>query len=130
MSQILLLEPDKLLAMTFFKALRTAGHNVQICHSAQSAVLCADEIKPDLIVMELQLVSHGGIEFLYEFRSYVDWQNIPLIILTNVPSSEFANSQNVLQNELNVSAYFYKPKTTLKKLLQSIEDLTSLTIKA
>ena len=130
MSQILLLEPDKLLAKTYLEALQTAGHTVQVCHTAQSAILNADEVMPDIIVMELQLVSHGGIEFLYEFRSYLDWQKIPVIILTNVPSDEFKNSRDVLQNEMNVEMYLYKPQTSLKKILESIKELTSSKIEA
>jgi CheY-like chemotaxis protein len=80
--------------------------------------------------MELQLVSHGGIELLYEFRSYLDWQKIPVIILTNVPSDEFKNSRDVLQNEMNVEMYLYKPQTSLKKILESIKELTSSKIEA
>jgi DNA-binding response OmpR family regulator len=129
MSQILLLEPDKLLAKTYRESLEMDGHLVKVCHSAQTAILSADEVKPNIVVMELQLVSHGGIEFLYEFRSYTDWQSIPIIILTNVPPTEFNDSQQVLQNQLNVDMYLYKPQTSLKKLLQSINDLTYAKIK-
>ena len=125
MSQILLIEPDRLLAKTYVEAFKSVGHSVKVCHSAQSAIMCADEIKPSIVVMELQLVSHGGIEFLYEFRSYLDWQNVPIIILTNVPLIEFADSQQLLRNELKVETYLYKPQTSLKKLLQSIKELTA-----
>lgn len=130
MSQILLIEPDRLLAKTYIEALKTDGHIIKVCHSAQSAIMCADEIKPDIVVMELQLVSHGGIEFLYEFRTYIDWQCVPVIILTNVPPIEFADSQQLLRNELNVETYLYKPQTSLKKLLQSIREFTPEKIKA
>ena len=130
MSQILLLEPDRLLAKTYLEALQIVGHTVQICYTAQSAILGADEVTPDIIVMELQLISHGGIEFLYEFRSYQDWQHIPIIILTNVPPDEFRNCQDVLRNEMNVETYLYKPQTSLKKLLESIKELTTPKIEA
>ena len=128
MSQILLLEPDRLLSKTYLDALKSVGHKVQVCHSAQFAIMCADEIKPNVVIMELQLVSHGGIEFLYEFRSYIDWQKIPIIILTNVPTIEFSDSQQLLEDELKVEMYLYKPHTNLNKLLQSINELTSAKI--
>ena len=82
---------------------------------------------PDIVIVELQLVDHSGIEFLYEFRSYVDWQQIPVIILTNVPESEFAGSQSLLRDDLNVQAYLYKPLTSLQKLIQFVDDLTQVT---
>lgn len=127
MSQILLLEPDKILAKTYSTVLETAGHVVRHCVSAQTAVVLADDMHPDIVIVELQLVDHSGIEFLYEFRSYVDWQQIPVIILTNVPESEFAGSQSLLRDDLNVQAYLYKPLTSLQKLIQFVDDLTQVT---
>lgn len=72
--------------------------------------------------MELQLVGHSGIEFLYEFRSYPDWQNVPLIIHTHVPPSEFAGARDLLMKELGAHTYLYKPHTSLKKLLGTIRE--------
>jgi two-component system response regulator ChvI len=129
MSQILLLEPDKILAKTYSMALESAGHVVRHCVSAQTAIVLADDIHPDIVIVELQLVDHSGIEFLYEFRSYTDWQHIPVIILTNVPETEFSGSLSLLRNDLNVQAYLYKPLTNLQKLIQCVEDLTQVTIK-
>jgi DNA-binding response OmpR family regulator len=118
--KILLIEPDKLLASTYRQALETAGHTVVMCASAQSAVFAADEQKPDVVIMELQLIGHSGLEFLYEFRSYSEWQAIPVVINTTVPAGEFSGSWEVLKKHLGVQAYHYKPLTSLHKLLRSI----------
>lgn len=122
MARILLIEPDRTLAKTYYAALQTAGHTVVVCSSAQAGIMAADKSKPDLVILELQLVGHSGIEFLYEFRSYADWQNIPLIVHTHVPPSEFAGARNLLMRELGVSSYLYKPQTTLQKLIRSVVD--------
>jgi two-component system phosphate regulon response regulator PhoB len=73
MANILLIEPDRLLAEIYQRALSSEGHNVVVCAGAQSAILSADQSTPDLVILELQLVEHSGIEFLYEFRSYSEW---------------------------------------------------------
>lgn len=104
-------------------ALEASGHVVDACTSAQAAIIAADERKPDIVVMEMQLVAHSGVEFLYEFRSYADWQPTPLIILTHVPASEFTGSRDLLRQELGVRTYLYKPQTSLKKLISSVNDL-------
>lgn len=122
MAQILLLEPDRALARTYFEALTHDGHTVQVCTTAQNAIFCADEIKPDIVILELQLVAHSGIEFLYEFRSYPDWQDIPVIVATNVPASEFVGSWKLLRDNLVVSRYLYKPLTSLKNLLRTVNE--------
>jgi DNA-binding response OmpR family regulator len=122
MANVLLIEPNRLLAKTYLQALETAGHTVQVCATAQTGVFCADDTLPDVVVMELQLVGHSGIEFLYEFRSYKDWQEVPVIIATSVPAGEFTGSWQILKKELGVAAYFYKPLLSLKTLLRAVDD--------
>jgi len=121
--KIILLEPDKVLADTYRQALMQAGHKVVMCASAQAAIFAADELKPDLVIMELQLTGHSGIEFLYEFRSYDDWATLPVLVLTNVPAGEFTGSWDLLRDQLGVSGYHYKPITTLRTLLRSVNTL-------
>lgn len=123
MSHILLIEPDALLGRTYTGALEAAGHTVHVCALAQSAISAADERRPDIIILEMQLVGHSGAEFLYEFRSYADWQDIPLVILTYVPPMEFADSRQLLYDELGVSTYLYKPQTSLRTLLRTMQEL-------
>lgn len=122
MARILLIEPDRLLAGSYAQALQLAGHQVNAASSAQAAILTADAVTPDLVILELQLVEHSGIEFLYEFRSYPDWQNIPVLIQTQVPQSEFAGSWQLLQKELGVQAYLYKPRTSLRQLVSAARE--------
>jgi DNA-binding response OmpR family regulator len=120
MARVLLIEPDRVLARIYGEYLRQAGHQTLIAATAQSAIHAADDVQPDIVVLEIQLVAHSGIEFLYEFRSYTDWQNIPVIVLSNVPPAEFNQSAEMLRHELGVQSYRYKPHTSLKQLLQSI----------
>lgn len=121
MAEILLIEPDRLLAESYVQALQAAGHEVNAASSAQAAVLAADAIRPDLVILELQLVEHSGIEFLYEFRSYPDWQEVPVLIHTQVPAAEFNDSWELLRGELGVREYLYKPHTSLKRLTASVD---------
>ena len=129
MAHILLIEPDRMLADTYKRGLEASGNSVVMCASAQSAVFAADEITPDLVIMELQLIGHSGIEFLYEFRSYSEWQNIPVIVHTQVPPSEFSDSWTILKDTLRIEEYLYKPITTFSALSHSVRNcLTPLTV--
>ena len=121
MANVLLIEPDRILAETYAQAILSAGHKVAVAPGAQSGILVADRLQPDIVVLELQLVEHSGIEFLYEFRSYPDWQAVPVIIQTQVPPREFNASTELLRNELGVREYLYKPHTDLRQLLKAID---------
>lgn len=126
--QVLIIEPDSILANIYRDACVAAGHAVLICASAQSAIHAADTIKPDVVVMELQLIEHSGIEFLYEFRSYPDWQDIPVLVHSSVPPAEFAGASGLLHGQLGVRGYYYKPLTSLRTLLGAIDALAAVTI--
>lgn len=128
MAQILLIEPDSLLAATYSQALVGDGHEVMACAGAQSAIMAADQTTPGIVVLELQLIEHSGIEFLYEFRSYPEWQAIPVVVQTGVPAGEFADNWQLLKRELGVKAYLYKPQTSLHQLLISVRDQLSVTV--
>lgn len=120
-----MLEPDVVLARTYREVLEQAGHEVCVCREAQEAVFCVDDAIPAVILLELQLVGHSGIEFLYELRSYADWRAIPVVILSNVPPHEFNNNAALLRQTLGVSEYCYKPQTSLATMLSLTNRLVA-----
>ena len=119
---ILLIEPDKKLAGTYKAALEQQAHNVQLAAHAQDAVHQADTQRPNLILLELQLAKHNGIEFLHEFRSYPEWQDIPVILLTMVPPSSLNITEEIMQS-FGIVRCLYKPATSLKQLLEAVEEV-------
>jgi DNA-binding response OmpR family regulator len=120
MTRILLLEPDKLLAKTYRQALLHAGYEVLHATSGQDAIDIADEHTPDLIILELQLPAHNGLEFLYEFRSYGEWQRIPILVNTVIPQQHLGFVNDIIHNELGVQEWYYKPQTNLQTLLRGV----------
>ncbi len=125
MADILMLEPDRLLAMTYRAAFEHEGHTVRQVVSAQEGVFAVDEAVPDVILVELQLIAHSGIEFLYELRSYSEWQRIPILIHSCIPPCEFEDSMSLLRDMLGVCGYLYKPHTTLQTLLRSVREVAA-----
>lgn len=123
--QVLLVEPDVVLAKLYRQAFEDSGWQVSWAPGAQAAVDAADDARPDVVVLELQLVEHSGIEFLYEFRSYLEWQTIPVIAHTLVPPTAFADL-SVLVHELGVSTYHYKPNTNIAQLMSSIHECATI----
>lgn len=120
MSRILLIEPNRILAKQYWTVLEQAGHEVIICLNGQMGIGAADEQTPDLVILELQLKKHNGIEFLYEFRSYPEWQNVPVIAHTMVSEDKLAGA-SVLPL-LGLSNYIYKPVSNLQKLVQAVDE--------
>jgi DNA-binding response OmpR family regulator len=127
MPRILLIEPDAVLAAVCGRLFSARGFTVDSTASAQTAVHLADEHQPDVVVLELQLPGHNGIEFLYEFRSYYEWIKVPVIIHSFVPPGELA-ANTALYNELGVRTYLYKPTTSLAKLMSNVTSLAGAAV--
>lgn len=118
---ILLIEPDTKLAGTYKTALEQQGCSVQWAAHAQDAVHSADDSKPELVILELQLAAHNGIEFLYEFRSYPEWQRIPVVLLTMVTPQSLQITHEML-NTFGIVDVLYKPATNLKQLIDAVNE--------
>ena len=88
MKSIVLIEPDSMLADLYAKGLNQ-HFDVAIASDAQSAIDVMDAKKPALLIMDVMLGRNNGIEVLHEIKSYGDWMDIPIIILTNVDLDGF-----------------------------------------
>jgi CheY-like chemotaxis protein len=126
MSFILLIEPNIVLARTYQLALESAGHKVRLSRDAQSALQVLDDATPQLIIIEAQLTGHSGFELIYEIRSYPEWQDIPIILHTLVPSSKLDDSKSAL-GSLGIVKYLYKPQTKLSQLIDAAQDSLLIT---
>jgi DNA-binding response OmpR family regulator len=120
--RILLVEPDRHLARTYQALLEGRGHTVHWAAHAQDAVELADMHVPDLVVLELQLAGHNGIEFLYEFRSYAEWSHVPVVLLTVVGPQALGMTDDMMQ-QLGIVRCLYKPATTLRQLTRTIDEV-------
>lgn len=121
---VLLIEPNTVLAASYVAALEAAQHTVVHARTAQQAVMAADKKAPELVILELQMARHNGIEFLYEFKSYVEWQHIPVVVLTVLPPAEL-KKLTVLGRELGVSAVLGKSTSSLADLCAVVETVSS-----
>ena len=116
MSRILLIESDQILGENIQKMLDKAGHDVDWQVNPQEAMDSANLATPELIILDLLLADHSGVEFLYELRSYPEWQRIPVIVFSGVSAEEF-NAANIGFKELDIMAYHYKLTSSVDKLI-------------
>lgn len=122
MANILLIESDIVLANTYGQALRRAGHDVMWCITAHQGILGADDTTPDLVIVEPQLAEHGGIEFLYEFRSYPEWDDIPVVVFSRLPVDEVALTRASM-DDLGIVAFWHKSRYSLARFVHDTEAL-------
>lgn len=122
MARILLIEPDRIMAVNFKKVLKRAGHTVDWHVDAQTAIDSTDQVLPNIIVLDLFIAGHSGVEFLYEFRSYPEWQDVPIIIYSSV-SAQDIQLEGLGFSQLGITAYRYKSVTAISELARSIDQV-------
>lgn len=127
MSHILLIEPNTLLAKAYTQALQHAGHSVAHVVGAQAAVDAADKQLPDVVIAELHLPGHSGIEFLHEFRSYAEWFHVPVILNTTLTAAQIAPAIDALYRDLGIREVLYKPRTSLQDLVRVARQYVAAT---
>lgn len=118
---VLLIEPDRLTGRLYQQALERAGWHADLAHSAQEAILSADAITPDVVVMEADLAGHSAAAFLYEFRSYIDWRDVPVILHTSVAPTRLEPFAEALR-QLGVRDILYKPQQRLQMLINRVSE--------
>lgn len=110
------------LAQAYTRAMQQQGHTTAHAFAAQQALDEANQKKPDVVVLELQLPGPNGVAFLQEFRSYLDWSNIPVVVHSYaLPNSQQA-VHDALKQQLGVVKWLYKPQTTLSQLQLVLES--------
>ena len=123
MAYVLLIEPNTLLAKTYTQAMHHEGHMVVHATGAQAGIAWADKRTPDIVILELQLPVHNGVEFLQEFRSYPEWKHVPVIVHTAIPLLHFSDGgRDALSRDMGVETIVYKPRTSLKDLLSLVRQ--------
>ncbi len=122
---ILLVEPDAITARVVCERFSQEGYQVELARSGQEAIDVLERITVDAIVLEPQLGVHNGVEFLYELRSYADWQHIPVIVWTM--NSVLAQRRfSKAWRELGLDYVLYKPDVSLASLARKTSELLAV----
>ena len=120
MQRILILDQDKLYVRSITSQLIKNGYSVDVAFNAQSAIAKIDKVEPDLILCEVLLTGHNGLEFMHELRSYPEWQDIPLIVLSRIDKSDIQITKKNMM-DYGIIDVWYKPEVSMQSLLEKIE---------
>jgi DNA-binding response OmpR family regulator len=82
--KILLVEDSRTLRLTNERALAKAGYEVISAEDGESALRCAKEQKPDLILLDLLLPKVSGLEVLARLKHNRDTAKIPVVAVSGL----------------------------------------------
>lgn len=117
MKTILLVEDEPTLQKTLTVALTQEGYEVKSALDGEIGLRLARETKPDLILLDLILPKMDGFEVLDELKKDDAVKNIPVIILTNLESTQ--DIEKALA--LGATNYLVKANYDLKDVIEKIK---------
>jgi DNA-binding response OmpR family regulator len=122
--RVLIVEPFGELAQVLRESLEDRGVLSDIAHTAQAGISKADKNKPDVVLLELLISGHNGLEFIHEFKSHPDWFDVPIVIYSDLSAEELSRAPG-WKEDMNITKHFYKPTTTLEELTNYVMSLTN-----
>lgn len=116
---MLVLEPSMQSRSILLEAL--IDYKVVHASDAQEAIhVLSEDSAIGVVVMDMSLGGHSGMEFLYELRTYPDWSEVAVIVYSSVELSAEVLSSRAWQ-ELGVLTYLYKPQSSLNELRAAVD---------
>lgn len=124
---IMVVEDEELLLQAIAKKIELSGIDAISCSSGQQALDYLQNLPkiPDAIWLDYYLKDMNGLEFVAQVKKNPDWQNIPIVVVSNSASPEKVHNMIAL----GVHKYLLKAKFRLDDILKEILAVTNEEIK-
>ena len=100
--QVLVIEDDPDFQLLFSETLQWAGHSVQVAdHGQQALDLLANELRPQLILLDMAMPVMDGFTFLGRKRTIPELTDIPVIVISATAEPPIEGAFCVLSKPLD-----------------------------
>lgn len=86
--KILIIDDDHLVCVSLKKLLMKLGYDVEICMEGKDALDTVERFEPDIILLDIYLTTHNGLELLKQFQKKI--YHIPVIMITGYSDVKIA----------------------------------------
>ncbi len=121
---VLLVEADTLLADLYGGALAN-DFNVSLAKDAQTAIDRMDDGNVAVLVTDVLVGRHDGVEIIQEVRSHDDWLRLPIIILSSLAADDFPLPTSRWES-YGIRRVLYKPTTKPDHLAAAVRQVLGL----
>jgi len=116
--RILIIEDESTLQRALSEFLSLEGFEVVNALDGEKGIEMAMKEKPDLILLDIILPKKDGYEVVDELRSGEGTKNIPIILLTNLETTE--NVKRAF--EKGITTYLVKSDYKLEDIIKKIKE--------
>jgi DNA-binding response OmpR family regulator len=120
--KILIIEDEATLQRALSEFLTLEEFEVVNSLDGESGVELAKKEKPDLILLDIILPKKDGYEVIDDLKENKETKDIPIILLTNLETSENVNKAF----EKGVTTYLVKSDYKLEEVVKKIKDILKI----
>lgn len=116
--KIAIIEDDLAIASMYRMKFEREGLNVEMADNGVVGLQMLEEVKPDILLLDLMMPEMNGDEMLMKLRSTEWGKKIMVIILTNMGKQE---APDILE-KLNVDSYIVKAEMTPSQVAEIVKE--------
>ncbi|MBU3925882.1 response regulator [Patescibacteria group bacterium] len=118
MSKVLFIEDEPKLQQALQETFKKEGFEIFYAHDGEAGVKLAEEVCPDLVMLDLILPKKNGFDVLSELKTNSRLMKIPVVVLTNLEGAQD------IEKALSLGAYTYLLKTnySLDEILEKAKE--------
>lgn len=116
--KIAIIEDDAVISEMYRMKFEAEGYDVQIASNGKLGVELVEQMKPDIILLDLQMPEMNGDEALKEIRKH-DWgKNTTVMVLTNLGEEEAPKEIR----SLGIHSYIVKADLTPRQVAERVKE--------
>lgn len=123
MFRVMVVEDDSMLSKLLHTILKSDGYEVVVYNSGLSALAAAPEDKPDIILLDVNLLDTNGHDVCRGIKADTRTRHIPVLMMTGEARELESRVQGL---ECGAEDYMFKPVST-KVLLARIKSILAVT---
>ena len=82
MAEILIIDDDPSVGLTFARMLESAGYSVSRVESAETGLIFLNDHRPDAVILDMRMPEMDGLDFLHRLREVPHLRDLPVGIVT------------------------------------------------
>lgn len=122
MTKIAIIEDDPVISQMYRMKFETDGFEVRVAENGRDGVVLVKNMKPDLILLDMQMPEMNGAEALVEIRKHTESKTTPVIVLTNLGEEEAPKNLHAL----GIHSYIVKADLTPRQVVERVKEALAI----
>lgn len=122
MTKIAIIEDDPVISQMYRMKFENEGFDVQMADNGKDGVALVEHMRPDLILLDMQMPTMTGDEALKLIRKEGWGRDTPVIILTNLGEEEAPKDLR----SLGIHSYIVKADLTPRQVVERVKSALGL----